>query len=50
MTITARNKNDITSARWQHLYSRHFGFVFIQWKEVETRHPSLYTVIGQQVL
>ncbi len=39
--------NDVTSVRWQRLYPGYFGFIFVQWKNVETCHPSLYAVCGR---
>ncbi len=38
--------NDVTSARLKHLYLGYFGFIFVQWEEVETRRPSLYIFYG----
>ena len=38
--------NDVTSARWHHLYPGCFSFIFVQREEVETCRPSLYTVYG----
>ncbi len=35
--------NDITSARGQGLYPGYFGFICVQWEEVETYRPYLYT-------
>lgn len=37
----ARTQNDITCARWQIWDLGYFAFVYGQWEEAETRHPSL---------
>ena len=33
-------------SRWQLPYPGYFGFTFVQWEEVETRRPSVYTDYG----
>ncbi len=43
-------RNDVTSARWQHPYLGYFDFIFVQWEEVEMRHPSVYAVYIQPYL
>ncbi len=35
-TMQTLAPNAITNARWQRLYQKDFGFVFVQWEELET--------------
>ncbi len=40
-----RHLKDVIGARWQQPYLGYFGFAFLQWKEIETRRPSLLLLL-----
>lgn len=44
-TTQSLASNDVTNTRWQRPCPGYFGFIYVQWKEVEMRRPYLHTVV-----